>query len=446
MRKIRVLSTILLIIFIITWPIYFFTHTPIKKDKNKETVDEEKSQWKGVIRLWDFPRLNINTGSRYSWIMSKIRKFEKENPGVFIEFEPIDWKKGPIKLEVGLQTGNLPDIAPVGTDPLFMTKEVLEPLDSFLTKSEINKFKPQALKAVKYNGKIWGMPFMMTTYAMYLNLELFRQRGVEPPIDGNWTYEEFIDKMKKLTYDSDGDGKIDYYGFVSFIEPNYYNIWGIILSDGAEIIDNNGQYVFYGEKALSGLQKLVDLKKKYKVTPEDFGLYDENTAWDMFYNKKKVAVYPTGSWAVRVLQKLYEKGKGFEFTVANYPIGDRRIPISFNNSVSAYAIFKQENEEKLKMCVKFLKFLVNNDNQRELEKLGVFPVKKGIKGMYLYDEKMKRVEDIISYTKTIPRHGKWKKIDRILQNQVRLAVIGKKTSSKALEDAKKQVYQILNTK
>ena len=51
MRKIRVLSTILLIIFIITWPIYFFTHTPIKKDKNKETVDEEKSQWKGVIRL-----------------------------------------------------------------------------------------------------------------------------------------------------------------------------------------------------------------------------------------------------------------------------------------------------------------------------------------------------------------------------------------------------------
>lgn len=416
------------------------------QENNNEKIKNEE-EWKGVITLWDFPRLNIKTGSRYGWIMDKIRRFEKQNPGVYIDLTPIDWESGPIKLEVALKSGNLPDIAPIGTDFVFMNDEILEPLDNYFTQKEINRFKGQAIRSVTYNGKMWGVPFMMTTYGMYLNLEIFRSRGVEPPVDGNWTYDEFIEKMKKLTWDSDNDGEIDQYGFVSFIKPNYYNIWGIILSDGAEIIDEKtNNYVFYGEKAIKGLYKVVDLKEKYKITPEEFGLINENNAWSMFYKDKKVAVYPTGSWAVNVLNKAYYSGTGFDFAIANYPIGDRKIPISVNNCVSAYGITKQKDKQKLEMCIKFLKFIINDDFQRELEELGVFTVKRDIKDMYLDNPEMKKLEDCLYYTKTIPRHREWKEIDRILQNQIRLAVIGEKTPEEATEEAKKQVEQMLNGK
>lgn len=435
----RILS-IALIIFIIGWPIYNITLNNSKINQNDISTEE---QWKGIITLWDFPRLNVETGSRYGWIIEKIKKFEKDNPGVYIRLETIDWNTGPIKLEVGLKTGNLPDIAPITNDSIYLKDDALEPLDEYFSDKEKGSFKYQAMKAVTYKDKMWGVPCMMTTYAMFLNLDLFRERGVDPPLDGNWTYEEFVDKMVKLTYDSDNNGKIDKYGFVSFINANYYNLWGIILSDGGEIINKNGDYSFFGDKAIKGLNKVVDLKNKYGVTPENFGTLNENEAWELFYKEQKVAVYPTGTWAVRVLENMSSRGEGFDFTVANYPIGDRQLPVSLNSSVASYGVFKQEEKGKLDMCVKFLKFLVQDNYQRDLEDLGMFPAKSGLKDMYVNNRKMKRLEDCLAYTKTLPPHRNWKDMDRILQAQIRMAIISEKSSEEALDEAKNQIYQLL---
>lgn len=441
-KTIKSILSIILILFIVVWPIYdmFLYEAIIEESKNNS-----EDQWKGVITIWDFPRLNVETGSRYGWITGKIKRFEKENPGVYIKLEPIDWKTGPLKLEVGLKTGSLPDIAPVANDFIYMKEGVLEPLDSYFTKAEKDRFKYQALKAVTYDEKMWGVPCMMSTYALYLNLELFKQRGVDPPADGNWTYEEFVDKMKQLTFDSDNDGKVDHYGFNSFIKPNSYNIWGIILSDGGEILDKKGRYNFTGEKAISGVDKIVDLRQQHKITPESFGISDENEAWEMFYKEQKVAVYPTGTWAVRVLENRYRQGEGFEFAVANYPLGNKKIPTSLNSNITSYGIFEQEDEEKLQMCVKFLKFLVQDKYQKELEDLGMFPAKKGIKDMYVDNRNMKVFESGLAYTQIIPRHRKWKDMDRILQSQIRMAIIGEKSSEEALEESKKQIEQLLRS-
>lgn len=434
----RILSVVL-IIFIISWPIYtIFFHKGDVDENKEENIDD----WKGIIKIWDYPRLNVNTGSRYGWIQSKIRKFERDNPGVYIELEPIDWKKGPVKLEVAMNTGNLPDIAPLTNDLIYKGYEMLEPVDVFFDKRERQSFKIQALNAVKYNNRMIAVPSMMTTYAMYINLDLFTEKGVEPPIDGNWTYDEFIEKMKKLTYDGDKDGNIDHYGFTSFIKPNYYNVWGILLSDGAKIM-SDGNYTFYGKSAKSGLDKLVDLRNKYKVTPSDFGVTNENEAWKMFYKDQSIAVYPTGSWAIRVLQNRISNGEGFNFAVANYPIGDKRIPVSLSNNVSSYGIFKQENKGKLNMCVKFLKFLTQDKYQRELNELGMFPVKRNITDLYEDNPLMRKFEDSLSYTIVTPNHRKWKDIDRILQNQIRLALLGKKSTEEAIEEARRQVEMIM---
>ena len=441
-KAVRAIMSIILTIFIIAWPFYVFVIKPIQ---NSHIEKKEEVQWRGIIKLWDFPRLDVKTGSRYGWMQEKIKQFERQNPGVYIELTPIDWKKGPIKLEVALETGNVPDIAPIGTDFIYMNDSVLEPLEKYFTEEEKREFKYQALSAVTYDKHMWGVPFMMTTYVMYLNVDMFRQNGVDLPLDGNWTYEDFVEKMQKLTLDTDNDGKIDQYGFTSFIKPNYYNLWGIILSDGAKIIDEQKmKYVFSGEKAISGVNKVVDLKYKYKVTPDDFGISDENQSWDMFYNKKNVAVYATGSWATRVLEEQLLSGEGFEYAIANYPIGESRLPVSLNNSVGAFGIFKQQDEKKLDMCVKFLKFLTQEKYQKDLERLGVFPAKSNIEDMYLNNPKMKRIEDCLSYTTMVPKHIKWKDIDRILQNQIMLAIIGEKTTEEAIDEAKNQINQIIN--
>ncbi|MBS4537408.1 extracellular solute-binding protein [Clostridium sp. D2Q-11] len=439
MKWTKKVSRLLIILFIIVWPIYLFLI------KNNKELNKEEEQWRGIITMWDYPRLDIEKGTRYNWIMGIIKEFEKDHPGVYINFQPLDWDKGPIKLEAALNTSTLPDIAPVATEYEYMNDKILEPLNDYITEKEKQIFKYQTLEAVTNNENIYGMPFMMTTYCMYINLDLFTQRGVEPPKEGNWTYDEFIESMQKLTYDEDGNGEIDHYGFTSFIEPNKYNLWGIILSDGANILNTKqDKYVFNGDKALSGINKVVDLKYKYKVTPESFGSDSENVSWTKFYKDKSVAVYPTGSWAVSVLDKLKDSGEGFNYMVANYPLGDNKIPNLLNNSVAAYGITQQENEKKLELCVELLKSIIRKENQMKLKNMGVFSIRKDIEELYPDNPQMKKLNNYIKYSKNVPKHKKWNEIDRIMQNQIRLAIIGEKSSKEALNEANKQINILLS--
>ncbi|TCO70720.1 ABC transporter substrate-binding protein [Marinisporobacter balticus] len=426
---------LLLCTFIIFGPFYF-----IENRVSNRTDDTKEEGFKGVITLWDYPYFDIKSGTRYGWILSKIKVFERENPGVYIELKPLNVKTGIFELETAIKTQTYPDIAPVGSDYSIIHQKVLMPIDEYLNKKELADYKKQALDAVQFEGKTWGFPWMMTTYTLFLNKDLFNEKGVSFPKDGDWTYDEFVKKMKKLTYDQDNDGKMDVYGFNSFMGVNDYNTWGILLSDGAKIFDEkNLSYAFNDKRAISGLKKLADLKLVHKVTPNNFGENSEQEAWESFYKEKKVAVYPTGTWAVNALNKLRNEGAGFEFTVANYPIGAMGKSVAICKNTSAYGIFRQEDKKKLEMCVKFLKFVSAEVYQKELDRLGVFPVKKSVGEIYKKDPIMSNIEKNLETTQNIPQHPNWIKIDGILQSQFRQVLLENKSLKDALKDAEKKI-------
>ncbi|MCG8538575.1 MAG: extracellular solute-binding protein [Clostridia bacterium] len=442
MIRIKYKSFTLFLCLILIAFILFAPHLLIRPeiDQLVDKIFVREIEWQGIITIRDYPRLDTTTGYKYSWILKKIKEFERKNPGVFIEFKPLNEEFGHIEIDTAIKTNSLPDIAPIGSDFEIISQGVLEPLDEYLTKEEIDSYKLNAISSVKYGGRIWGIPYMMENYCLFLNLDLFNQRGVKPPKDGNWTYEEFLKSLKELTYDKDGDGESDIYGFNSYIMPNSYNIWGIILSDGGEIVDyKTRRYSFYGREALSGLKKLVDLKLVHKVTPENFGTNSAKEAWKSFAIDKKVAVYPGKASLVNTLKLLNSIGKGFNFNIANYPIGEAGIPISSGNTVTAYGVFKQDDKRKLEMCIKFVKHLTDEDGQRELYKQGVFPVKKKVGEIYKKDKIMSNIEKNLAYSKPIGIHSKWRLVDDIVQSQIRMAVLGKKSPEEALKEAKERI-------
>ncbi len=431
---------LILIVFILFAP--YFLVKP-KFDEIIDKVFRREIKWKGIITIWDYPRLDITTGYKYSWLRNKIEEFEKKHPGVFIEFKALDPDFGHIEIETAIKTNTYPDIAPIGTDYEIISKGILVPLDQYITEEELEEYKIQAISSVKYNGHIWGIPYMMEPYSLFLNLDIFNQMNVDPPQNGNWTYSEFVETLKKLTYDKNKNGKPEIYGFNSYIAPNSYNAFGIILSDGGEIVDRETlKYKFYGDKAVAGLKKLVDLKLKHKVTPENFGANSEKEAFRNFVIDKKVAVYPAKSSTVNSLKILSRNGKGFNFGVANYPIGELDMPISSGNLVTAYGIFKQTDEKKLEMCIEFIKHLTNDESQKELYKQGVFSVKKNVGNIYKNDEIMQKIEKSLPYSKPIGIHPKWRLVDDILQSQIRMALLGKKTAKEAIEEAKTKIKAV----
>ncbi|MEA4849681.1 MAG: extracellular solute-binding protein [Clostridiaceae bacterium] len=281
------------------------------------------------------------------------------------------------------------------------------------------------------------MPWMMTGYTMLLNTGRFDEKNVSLPENGEWTYEQFVEALKQLTYDG-------IYGFNSFIEPGCYNTFGIIMCDGAQLIDDaTGRYIFNTPEASSGLAKLCDLKHKYKVTHPGFGTMDENQAWSTFL-KGEAAVYIGGSWTVPMLRNI-QKNSGINFTVVKFPTGKSDVPLSISSTTCSYAVFKQKDEGKRQVCVDFIKFLTSAEAQKELEYLGYFPVRKSGKYLYENDKEMYTIQQNLYFAEHLPKVNNWSEIDLILQTKIKEAVQGDISPEQAVKDAEKLIKQMNNT-
>lgn len=402
-------------------------------DKSYEHMKGEIS-WRGVITVWDYPRLNTSNGTKLSWMTAKVKAFEKLYPGVYIDFKELDQSSGTSLLKAAAITGAYPDVAPVGSDYYFMSQGYLEELDSYITEAERQEFIDTALDSASHAGKLYGLPWMMTGYTLLINTRLFSERNVDLPKDGNWTYEQFVEAMKKLTYDTNRKGGPDVVGFASSIQPGNYSIYGLLLSDGAEVINRqNGDYSFYGAEALAGVQKLWQLKYEHKVTSQSFGEATAGEVLASFINGK-TAVITAGSWTVPYLRSL--QSGSMEFTTANYPRGSAQQQVLLDSNTCSFAVFKQTDENKKRMCVEFVKFLTSADNQEELKNYGYFSARKASADLYQNDKEMSMIQRSLSFVEPVPRHKNWEQIDLILQSRIKAAVNGELSPEQAIQEAR----------
>src|SRR5882762_1700037 len=118
-----------------------------------------------------------------------------------------------------------------------------------LTDAERNDFNPSALKATTYKGNVVAYPLWIVPWFEYINLDLFKEAGVTPPANGNWTYDEFVAAAKKLTFKR-ADGK-QVYGFAHANDE-----FAFMLIDGGRPYDTAIKtWTFNSADAVSGLEK-----------------------------------------------------------------------------------------------------------------------------------------------------------------------------------------------
>ena len=165
-------------------------------------------------------------------------------------------------------------------------------MDDFFTAEELADFVPGALAAYSYNDKLWGIPTSMSVHVMLLNLDHFEAAGVEPPKDGKWTWDEFVETAKALTREGN-------YGFTTYILKGYYEAWPFFYMDGGRpIVD--GKFAFDSPEAISAIQKLVDLKFVHGAAPIEMGSADVGGAFQALAREgqRHVAMGPWNSWAI----------------------------------------------------------------------------------------------------------------------------------------------------
>ncbi len=64
--------------------------------------------------------------------------------------------------------------------------------------AKLDDYYPGALKVAKYQGRLYGLPWIAQPVVLYYNVQAFQKAGLNPP-DESWTWDTFKEAAKKLT-------------------------------------------------------------------------------------------------------------------------------------------------------------------------------------------------------------------------------------------------------
>ena len=137
--------------------------------------------------------------------------FEAENPDIKLEFitVPSDYANTMVTKLAG---GEIPDVMMLAMDqvPRYALSDMIMPLDDLASQEYKDALYPVVKEALTVDGKMYAAGRDVTPKVMYLNTKMFADAGIEIPKD-NWTMDEFLEIVKKLTKGSGADAQWGYY-------------------------------------------------------------------------------------------------------------------------------------------------------------------------------------------------------------------------------------------
>ncbi|HOJ88241.1 MAG TPA: sugar ABC transporter substrate-binding protein [Pseudothermotoga sp.] len=206
-------------------------------------------------------------------VKKQIADFEKAT-GIKVNLVVIPWAEDPhTKLDVAIMSGKAPDLAKVGSPrehALAWSKSV-EPLEKYLPKDFLNSFSKSVLLGSTYkmnspqelSGKIVGIPYFCHTRVVLYRKDILAERGLPEP-SSDWTWNDFLEYAKRLTFDRNNDGQIDVYGFGASAQYAYQlMIW--VWQAGGTMINEKGAPTINTEAFYKGAKFFVDLFRTFKV-------------------------------------------------------------------------------------------------------------------------------------------------------------------------------------
>ena len=213
--------------------------------------------------------------------------------------------------------GNMPDCGMVNErDTIRWANEnILTPFDIYAGQA----IRPKDVITFKDDGNIITFSIASEVLALWFNRDLFDEAGIAYPpttLETAWTWDEFIEVAKQLTFDADGktpnDPGFDKDNIVQY--GAYVNQWAWqmevwALSNGGSWYSQDGKSVVFDAAAIEAMQKVYDLHLVHNVAPHNSAQQDNGYFESV--GMGNVAMCTDGQWVA-----------GFSaFNEINYGVG-----------------------------------------------------------------------------------------------------------------------------
>lgn len=345
------------------------------------------------------------------FILPVIEKFERENPGIKIKNEQINWGNGLDKIVVAMANGMAPDICELGSTWMgkFTSGGALVDITDKIAdlRPNYHMWGPATL-----NGRQYGVPWLVSTRVLFYNRELFRRVGLDPerpPV----TWSELLAAARKIH-----DPEQGLYGFgmnAGEAHVLYKKFMPFAWGNGGEILDASGSFIFDSPANREALKYYLQLKA--------FSYCEKQDLLDEAFKAGKLGLAISGSWNFADFPR---NAPELDFGVALMPKPsyDHGSSVSFLGG-QILVLFK--NCRNPEAAVKFIRMLTAPENTLPITRKALvsFPAHLNAYKDPLFNDP--RLAIFVEQMKTAvhpPVHAAWIEIEKILNSTIEKAMYG----------------------
>ena len=310
-----------------------------------------------------------------------IRDYEKLNPGIKIEQQPIGWGSLGDKLQAALAAGAPPDASHGQTyvERSLSAKGLLRPLDDLIASIGEDDIYDVVKRLDYHDGHYWGIAHAIGTDVIVYRKDLYRKAGL-PDNKPSRDWKAWVSDLKKLTVDTNGDGVKDQYGLGLagpgfFINEEVYMWTGY---NGGRLFDPKGRPTFTEKPVIEMLELFKELNDcclwpgwLNHGYPETFTMRAQG---------KVASILGWGRGAVEFEKYAPKIVKNGDFGVfGSKPVGPSGQDFLTQLDSEPWMVFKDAPHAE--EAVDFLKFFYQKDNYRKYIQtvpIHFFPITKSM--------------------------------------------------------------------
>ncbi|HEX9029868.1 MAG TPA: sugar ABC transporter substrate-binding protein, partial [Anaerolineales bacterium] len=265
-----------------------------------------------------------------------LEEFHASHPNIRVFYVP-DPENLPDKMLTDMQAGNAADVfeGPGPDLPIWAQKGYTLDLRAFVDDLEpgtIADWDPVQYHAFfAPDGRLFGLPKFHGSLALYYNKDLFDAYGVKYP-DDSWDHANYLEAMRRLTDDRDGDNRTDLWG--SMLDVAWERIQVHVNAWGGHLVDplNPTRCRMAEPAALQALEWLRARMWDDDVMATPLGVRKMQPSQTFLAGK--VAMIEEGSWALKEILA----GSSFRVGVAPFPAGPaRRVTLTTSDGFGIYS-------------------------------------------------------------------------------------------------------------
>ena len=238
-----------------------------------------------------------------------VKKFEEATPGIKLNLEVVSWNDVNTVVSTRISNNNAPDILNFDSFADYANEGLLMPVKDYCPDELFNDFFPSFIAQSVIDDTVWAVPDLASARALYYNVDLLEQAGVEVPT----TWAELEDACQALVDFYGGD--VYPWGIDMTTDEGQaafaYYAWG---NDGG-FVDADGNWIINCDANVEALEFAIGLYNKGYTNPNP-ATQTRYDLQDMFGAGKLAMVIAPNSLPTYIADKGYT---GVNYAVADIP-------------------------------------------------------------------------------------------------------------------------------